>query len=120
MLSPALRIVLIAGSLITVGFMLVRIRAAKIQIRDTIFWLVFALALLVLSIFPDIATWASRLLGFAAPINFVYLFIIFLLLVKQFSSSLQIAKLEIKLRQLAQRQALDNHRPPDAPRDTEL
>ena len=79
-----LRVCLIVGSLITAVYVLRRVRHAKIQIEDTIFWLLFSGVLLVLAIFPGIAYWASRLLGFQSPINFVYIVVIFLLLVKQF------------------------------------
>lgn len=80
-----IRICLILGSFITAGYILRRVRQAKVQIEDTIFWLLFSAALLILAIFPGIAYWAANLLGFMSPINFVYVVIIFLLLAKQFS-----------------------------------
>ena len=75
-----IRICLILGSFITAGYILRRVRQAKVQIEDTIFWLLFSAALLILAIFPGIAYWAANLLGFMSPINFVYVVIIFLLL----------------------------------------
>ena len=75
-----IRICLIFGSLVTAWYILRRVRQAKVQIEDTIFWLLFSAALLILAIFPGIAYWAANLLGFMSPINFVYVVIIFLLL----------------------------------------
>ena len=72
-----IRICLILGSFITAGYILRRVRLAKVQIEDTIFWLLFSAALLILAIFPGIAYWAANLLGFMSPINFVYVVIIF-------------------------------------------
>ena len=66
-----IRVCLIVGSLVTAMYVLMRVRRAKVQIEDTIFWLLFSVVLLVLAIFPGIAYWASRLLGFQSPINFV-------------------------------------------------
>jgi hypothetical protein len=106
-LSFVLRALLITGSLSTVIFMLQRIRAAKVQIKDSIFWLVFAFLLLLISIFPGIAGFFSKLLRFQAPINFVYLLILFVLLIQQFSSTVRISRLDAQLQQLTQRQALD-------------
>lgn len=106
MFSTALRVILIAGALATVAFMLWRIRRSRMQIRDSIFWIIFSGILLVLSIFPDLASWASQLLGFVAPINFVYLFIIFVLLIRMFSNTLRISQLDAKVQHLAQRLAL--------------
>ena len=121
MFSIALRLVLILGSLLTISFMLFRIRSSKIAIRDSIFWIIFSLTLLILSLFPELTAWASRLLGIQSPINFVYVFIIFILLTKIFSSSMRISMLDTRIQQLAQRVALNekelaeaDHRPAEA------
>lgn len=106
MFGLALRVVLIVGSLVTLAFMLLRIRTAKIQIADSISWIIMSLLLLLLSIFPGIATFFSNLLGIQSPINFVYLAIIFILLIKLFSSTLRISRLDVRVQQLAQRLAL--------------
>lgn len=58
-----IRVCLILGSFITAGYILRRVRHAKVQIEDTIFWLMFSAALLILAIFPGIAYWAANLLG---------------------------------------------------------
>ena len=62
-----IRICLILGSFVTAGYILRRVRQAKVQIEDTIFWLLFSAALLILAIFPGIAYWAANLLGFIEP-----------------------------------------------------
>ena len=105
-----LRVCLIVGSLITAVYVLRRVRHAKIQIEDTIFWLLFSWVLLVLAIFPGIAYWASRLLGFQSPINFVYIVVIFLLLVKQFLLSIRISQLDSRLRILTEQVALNQEK----------
>ena len=105
-----LRVCLIVGSLITAVYVLRRVRHAKIQIEDTIFWLGFSAALMILAIFPGIAYWASRLLGFQSPINFVYIVVIFLLLVKQFLLSIRISQLDSRLRILTEQVALNQEK----------
>ncbi len=105
-----LRVCLIVGSLITAVYVLRRVRHAKIQIEDTIFWLLFSGVLLVLAVFPGIAYWASRLLGFQSPINFVYIVVIFLLLVKQFLLSIRISQLDSRLRILTEQVALNQEK----------
>ncbi len=106
MISNTLRILLICGSLFTLGFMLSRIRASKVQIRDTIFWIIFSGILFILSLFPQITTMLSIFLGIQSQINFVYLFIIFILMVKLFSATLHISSMDAKIQQLVQRLAL--------------
>ncbi len=114
MSSDIMPVLLIIGSLCTIAFMLLRVRASQIQIRDAIFWIVFALGLLIISIFPQFAAWASQQLGFMAPINFVYLLVIFILVIRLFSSSLRISMLDARVQQLAQRLALYEKREEDA------
>ena len=103
-------VVQILGSLITAGYILRRVRLAKVQIEDTIFWLLFSAALLILAIFPGIAYWAASLLGFMSPINFVYVVIIFLLLAKQFFMSIRLSQLDSKVRILTEQVALNEEK----------
>ena len=94
----------------TPGYILRRVRHAKVQIEDTIFWLMFSAALLILAIFPGIAYWAANLLGFMSPINFVYVVIIFLLLAKQFFMSIKLSQLDSKVRILTEQVALNEEK----------
>ena len=105
-----IRICLIFGSLVTAWYILRRVRQAKVQIEDTIFWLLFSAALLILAIFPGIAYWAANLLGFMSPINFVYVVIIFLLLAKQFFMSIRLSQLDSKVRILTEQVALNEEK----------
>ena len=105
-----IRVCLILGSFITAGYILRRVRHAKVQIEDTIFWLMFSAALLILAIFPGIAYWAANLLGFMSPINFVYVVIIFLLLAKQFFMSIKLSQLDSKVRILTEQVALNEEK----------
>ncbi len=110
MISEVMRVLLIVGALATLVFMLGRIRSAKVQIKDTIFWILLSVMLLVLSIAPGIALWAATLLGIESPINVIFLSIIFVLLIKSFSDSLKISRLDARQQQLAQSIALDEKR----------
>ena len=108
--QPVIRVCLIIGSLIIAGYILQRVRTAKVQIEDTIFWLLFSGVLLILAVFPGIAYWASSLLGFISPINFVYIVVIFLLLAKQFFMSIKLSQLDSRLRILTEQVALNEEK----------
>lgn len=108
-MSLVLRILLIAVSLLTLLFVLVKIRKAQFCVSDTLFWLFFCVFLLVIGIFPQIPAFFAKLIGFQAPSNLVFVAIIFLLLLKLFLVSVKLARLEDKLSQLVSRQALDEH-----------
>ena len=105
--QTVLRICLILGALVTAGYVLRRVRQARVQIEDTIYWLALSAVLLLVALFPGIAYWASGLLGFVSPINCVYLIIIFLLLARQFMLSIRVSQLDSRLRVLTERVALN-------------
>ena len=98
------------GSLITDAYVARGVGHAKVKIEDTIFWLLFSAALLVLAFFPGISYWASTLLGFQSPINFVYVVIIFLLLAKLFLLSIRVSQLDSRLRILTEQVALNQEK----------
>ena len=110
MIPNAIRILLILGSLATLMFILRRIRHAKMQIEDSIFWIFFAALLLFMSLFPGVLCYISNLLGFMAPINLVYVLIIFVLLLHQFTLTERISQMDVKLRTLTQRVALNQEK----------
>lgn len=103
------RMVLIVVSFGTMGYMLRKIHQAKMQIEESLFWFLFSALLLVLSIFPQIATWATRLLGMMSTSNFIFLFIIFVLLVRMFYMTLKISQLDDRLKNFAQKMAIEEN-----------
>jgi hypothetical protein len=110
LISIPIRILLVLGSIFTAMFILRRVRYAKVQIEDSLFWLFCSAFLLFLSIFPEITTWVARRLGFISEINVVYLSIIFLLLIKQFYMSVRISQMDSKLKSLVQKVALNEEK----------
>ena len=106
-MSSILRIILILSAILLFLYMIKKIRQAKMKIEHTIFWLIFSAILIVIGIFPQIAYILSEWMGFQSPVNFVFLMIIFILIVKNFLATLQISHLENKLDSLVQRVAID-------------
>jgi len=102
-----LRILLIIASVIMIVAVVLKIRKAKFQIHDGLFWFLLSLLFLVLSIFPDLAIRLSELIGVESPANLVFLSILTLLLIKNFMMSLKISLLEFNLMKLTQRIVID-------------
>lgn len=115
--QTVLRICLILGAFVTAGYVLRRVRQARVQIEDTIYWLALSAVLLLVALFPGIAYWVSDLLGFVSPINCVYLIVIFLLLARQFMLSIRVSQLDSRLRVLTERVALNQQKQEDRDRD---
>ena len=96
-MSVSLRILLIVAAVITVIWILKKIRKSKVKMEDAIFWLVFSGVLLILAVFPQISFWLSELLGIESPANLVFLLIICLLIEKIFTLSIITSQLEEKV-----------------------
>lgn len=104
--NTPLRVSLIVCALLILLIVLRRIRKSNLEIADSIFWLIIVVALLVLALFPQIAYWASGVLGFDAPVNFIFCCGILVLLVRTFTQDQKICELKKKLVRMAQSEAL--------------
>lgn len=107
-MSLSLRIILFGVSLLLAVYALRRIRKASLKIEYSLFWIVFAGLLLILSIFPKIAYWLAGLCGIQSPVNFIFLFMIFILLLHNFFMTLKVSHLENMIQNLTQEMAVRN------------
>ena len=105
-MSMALRMLLLAASFLTCAYITRKLRKSQIQVMDTVFWIGLSVIFIILSIFPDIASVFSVFIGFQAPVNFVFLLMIFLLLIRCFLLSIRISQLEEKVKNLVEELAI--------------
>ena len=105
-MSIALRVILIITSVITLVYVIRKLKKSQLQIVDVFFWLVFSLGILILGIFPSIAIYYADLIGIISPANFVFLFLIFLLILRVFLLNMRTSKLESRLSDLVQEIAI--------------
>lgn len=101
-----LRILLIVVSLAATASVIGRIRRAKMQIEDAVFWVLFSFLLILLALCPLLLYFFTNLLGMQSPANLLFLVVIALLLAKVFSMSVKMSLLEEKLSTMAQEMAL--------------
>lgn len=109
-MTPMLRIVLICGSVLVTALMIHKIRQSKVQIEDAMFWLFCSIILVVFSVFPRSADLLSHLVGTYSTSNFIFLFVIFLLLIRVFAMTIRISQLETRLKELVQMVALEQEK----------
>lgn len=107
-MSDILRILLILCSVGVFFFVFKKIRKAQLNIDDSIYWILFAVFLLVLSIFPQIAIWTADLLEIESPANFVFLCVLFVIIIKLFQVSIELSVHKHRLNHLVQKLALLN------------
>lgn len=106
-MTLTLRIVLVLVSLMTLLFVLRRVRSSKIRLEDSMIWILFSGALIVLSVFPGIFDFLAELAGVYSTANFVFLFFIFVLLILCFNLSMRASQADTKIKELTQLLAIE-------------
>lgn len=101
-MSIELRVALFVGAVFTMAYFLGQIRRSRLQIDYAISWALFSGGLVIISIFPGIIVWLAEILGVMSPANLLYLIIIFVLILKQFTTTLKISKMDRQIADLAQ------------------
>ena len=104
----SLRIIIIAIAVLNFASVVRSVRKEKIQIEHSLFWVVFSFLLIVFGVFPQICIAASRLIGIESPANFVFAFMLLVLLVRNFTLSKELSALEVKVKELTQKIALND------------
>ncbi len=105
-MSIALRAILFIASVLTCAYIARKLKKSQIQVTDTVFWIGLSALFVVLSLFPDLVGILSELMGFQAPVNLIFLLMIFLLLIRCFLMSVRISQLEDKVRNLVEELAI--------------
>ncbi len=105
-MSFTLRIALLVVAIVTVVWILRKVRRCKVKVYDAVFWIAISVILVVLGVVPELSFYMSGILGIQSPANFVFLIIIFLLLEKLFTLSIQVSQLEDKIENLSAEVAL--------------
>ena len=106
-MSIGLRIMLIALSVISLFYIIRKIRYSKMQIEYALFWIVLSLVMIVMAIVPEVMYVITRAVGVMSTANLVFLLIIGILLVKVFMITIELSNLESKVKDLVQRIGID-------------
>ena len=108
-MTVVLRIILILASVLMLIYMVRKVRKSKVQIERTVFWIVLGIFIIFISIFPKVIYWTAAVLGIQSPANLVWITVIFILLVKQFMTTLELSELETKFKNLVEEIALKRY-----------
>lgn len=105
-MSIELRVVLLFAAVFSIGWIITRIRKAKVRLEDTFFWVVMSVVLLILGLFPGVSYWLSSVLGVISPANLVFLIMISLLFEKLLTMSIMHSQMQDKYVTMAAEMAL--------------
>ena len=100
------QLLLIGGAVVILLVVIHSVHKRRILIDDSLFWIAFAVVLVVLGAFPQIVFFFARLFGFQSPANLVFAAITAVLIVKEFHTTAKLSILRDKVNQLAQEVAL--------------
>lgn len=103
---------LLIGALVTFWLILRKIRKAEVTIADSTFWFLFALSLVLMGVFRQIPFFFSDLFGIQSPANFVFVYVIAVLVIREFYATVEVSQLRAKVRNLVQNQALADAQEP--------
>lgn len=97
---------LLVGALLTFWFVLRKIRKAEVTIADSTFWFLFALSLVLMGVFREIPFFFASVFDIESPANFVFVYVIAVLVLREFYTTVEVSQLRAKVRNLVQNEAL--------------
>ena len=93
---------LLISALLIFWLILRKIRRSEVTIADSTFWFLFALSLVLMGVFRQIPFFFA----IESPANFVFAYVIAVLILREFYSTVEISQLRARVRGLAQKEAL--------------
>lgn len=97
---------LLISALLIFWLILRKIRRSEVTIADSTFWFLFALSLVLMGVFRQIPFFFAGVFGIESPANFVFAYVIAVLILREFYSTVEISQLRARVRRLAQKEAL--------------
>ena len=97
---------LLISALLIFWLILRKIRRPEVTIADSTFWFLFALSLVLMGVFRQIPFFFAGIFGIESPANFVFAYVIAVLILREFYSTVEISQLRARVRGLAQKEAL--------------
>lgn len=101
-MPPLLRIEMIV---LAVAFLLIVIKAVnrkKLWLQYSLVWIVISVLMLIVAIFPGIATWIASIMKIETTSNLIYLLAIFALLILTFSLTVIVSKQSQRIKNIVQ------------------
>ena len=91
-------------SILTIIYIIRKIRKHKLNIDDSIVWIIWSIILLILSIFPKISIFFAKQMGFQSTSNFIlFVFVSYIML---FFQNIKISELKEKNKEIIQKTSI--------------
>lgn len=101
-MNKDLQIIMIISSLIFLCYIILMLRNKKIELKFTLSWLFTGICFLLFAIFPDSLRLLSNLLRIVEPVNTLFLFTIFFMLLIIFTLTIALSRNARRVKTLTQ------------------
>ncbi|MFK4567197.1 DUF2304 domain-containing protein [Enterococcus sp. UD-01] len=101
-MSGILRIEMLLFSLIFLGYIVRSINKNVFLLKNAIRWLIIAVGLVIVAVFPNLPEWLGHKLGFETTSNFLLIAAIFVLLFIEIKNSALLSKQQNQIKLLIQ------------------
>ncbi|NLV35935.1 MAG: DUF2304 domain-containing protein [Clostridiaceae bacterium] len=101
-MNKELQIIMIISSLLFLCYIILMLRNKKIELKFTLSWLLTGICFLLFAIFPDLLRLLSNLLHIVEPVNTLFLFIIFLMVLIIFTLTIALSRNARRVKTLTQ------------------
>lgn len=91
---------------LTAIWMILLLRSRHLREKYAVIWILIAVLVVVVGIWPSILAWLSRLLGVQTPLNLAFFVAALILLLLSVQASVELSKLESQNRRLAEEVAV--------------
>jgi hypothetical protein len=105
-MSLTLQIILIVATILLFIILVKNVKKGKMRTDYALGWIICSIALIILSIFPQVAFFAARLIGVISTANMVFAAIIFMLIILVYVLFNKVSMLEEKQKNLIQELAI--------------
>ena len=93
-------------SILTIIYIIRKIRKHKLNIDDSIVWIIWSIILLILSIFPKISIFFAKQMGFQSTSNFILCLFVFVSYIMLFFQNIKISELKEKNKEIIQKTSI--------------
>ena len=101
-MNSRLQVIMISASVLFLCYIIMMLRNKKIELKYSLAWLLAGTSLLLTAIFPNLLKLLSNLLNIVEPVNTLFLFIIFFMLLIIFTLTIAISRNAIRVKTLTQ------------------
>ncbi|GLC29644.1 DUF2304 domain-containing protein [Clostridium omnivorum] len=101
-MNSNLQIILLIASILFFVFIVKMVLNYKLDLKYSITWIFSSIIFILITIFPNLLSYLSKLLFIREPVNALFLIVIFFLLVIAFSLTLALSKKSNNIKSLVQ------------------